>query len=367
MPDKLCRWGILGTAQIARKNWKAIRNAGNSRVTAVASRALDRARQFIAECQSHAPQPSEPHACGSYEELLRRDDVDAVYIPLPTAIRKEWVLRSAEAGKHLLCEKPCGVTAGDVREMLEACRRHNVQFMDGVMFMHSARLPLLRELLDDGRTIGQIKRIAAQFSFRAPDDFLQQNIRAQGGLEPLGCLGDLGWYTIRFALWTMNNQLPERVCGRMLAEHGPAGRGVPMEFAADLFFPGGVSAAFYCSFLTEHQQWANVSGTKGFVHVPDFVLPFFGNQVACTATNAVYSIHGCDFNMEDHTRRHAVPEYSNSFASSQEAQMIRRFAELALSGRPDQAWGDTALKTQQILDACLASARDDGRPVALAR
>src|SRR6266550_2157046 len=98
MSTALCRWGILGTANIARKNWLAIRNAGNSTLVAVASRDLGRARQFIADCQAAAPLTSVPAACGSYGELLDRRDVDAVYIPLPTGIRKEWVLRAAEAG-----------------------------------------------------------------------------------------------------------------------------------------------------------------------------------------------------------------------------------------------------------------------------
>jgi hypothetical protein len=139
MEPRTCRWGILGTAGIARKNWQAIKLAGNSSLTALASRSLDRSRQFIAECQAARPLPSTPAAVGSYDELLRRKDVDAVYLPLPTGLRKEWVLKAAEAGKHVLVEKPVGVTAADVRDMLAACERNRVQFMDGVMFMHSRR------------------------------------------------------------------------------------------------------------------------------------------------------------------------------------------------------------------------------------
>ena len=78
------------------------------------------------------------------------------------------------------------------------------------MFMHSQRLPLLRQVLDDGQSIGTVRRIASQFSFLARDDFLTQNIRVSSDLEPLGCLGDLGWYNIRFSLWVMNEQLPGR-------------------------------------------------------------------------------------------------------------------------------------------------------------
>src|ERR1700679_3186933 len=93
-----CRWGILGTANIARKNWHAIRNAGNATLVAVASRDRGRSQKFIDECQAEVPWSTAPAPCGSYEELLARKDVDAVYIPLPTGIREKWVLAAAAAG-----------------------------------------------------------------------------------------------------------------------------------------------------------------------------------------------------------------------------------------------------------------------------
>src|SRR6188474_116084 len=139
MSTSTCRWGILGAAFIARKNWQAIRDAGNARLVAVASRDLARAQAFIAECQSSAPHPVVPEAMDSYEALLARSDIDAVYIPLPTGLRKEWVIRAAQAGKHVLIEKPAGCAAADVEEMIAVCERHRVQFMDGVMFMHGRR------------------------------------------------------------------------------------------------------------------------------------------------------------------------------------------------------------------------------------
>ena len=318
--------------------------------------------RLSAACAPFAPPP---RTFGSYAELLASDAVNAVYVPLPTAVRKAWLIRAAEAGKHVLSEKPVAVAAGDAREILAACRRNNVQFMDGVMFMHSRRLDRIREVLGDGESVGEIRRIVAQFSFRSPPEFFQGNIRAHSGLEPLGCLGDLGWYCIRFALCMLDGKLPSRVCGRLLASHGrpdsPAK--VPTEFSAELFFPEGASASIYCSFLAETQQWANVSGTKGFIHVPDFVLPHYGAEAAFEVSNPVFHAAGCDFNMEDHTRRVAVREYSNSAPNSQEANMFRNFAALALSGRPGDAWGAIALKTQQVLDGCLQSAASEGRTV----
>jgi predicted dehydrogenase len=365
---RVCRWGILGTAGIARKNWQAIALAGNATVTAVASRRLERSRQFVAECQAARPLPSAPAAVAGYDELLARSDVDAVYIPLPTGLRKEWVVKAAEAGKHVLVEKPVGVTAADVRDMLAACERNHVQLMDGVMFMHSRRLEALRRTLDDGESVGRVRRVVAQFSFEAPEGFVQENIRGDSRLEPHGCLGDLGWYTIRFALWVMQFELPTEVSARVLDEAGRKDRAdkVPFEVSADLLFPGGVSAALYCSFQTENQQWANVSGTKGFVHLPDFVLPFFGDEVGFDVTRSVFQVQGCDFDMQRRTRRVVVPEYSNSHATAQEAGMFRTFSSLVTAGRRDPQWGEMALATQLVMDACVRSARES-RPVAVER
>jgi len=367
MSRAICRWGILGAAGVARKNWLAMRNAENCTLTAVAGRDPERCRRFIADCQRHAPFDPPPHAFGSYEELLAGDTVDAVYAPLPTVVRKAWLIRAAEAGKHVLSEKPVAATAGDVREILAACRHNGVQFMDGVMFVHSRRLDRIREALADGQSVGQIRRIASHFSFGAPPEFFQRDIRTHSGLEPLGCLGDLGWYCIRFTLCMLDGKLPTRVCGHLLASHArpdsPAA--VPTEFSAEMFFPEGVSASLYCSFLAEIQQWASVGGTKGCIHVPDFVLPHYAAEVGFEVSNPVFHVAGCDFNMEDHRRRVAVPEYGNSSPNSQEANMFRKFAALALSGRPDESWGTMVLKTQQVLDACLQSAASAGRLVAI--
>ena len=303
-------------------------------------------RRFIAECQQSLPFDPPPRALGSYAELLAATDVDAVYIPLPTVVRKAWAIRAAEAGKHVLLEKPVGATPHDVEEILAACRRCGVQLMDGVMFMHSRRMEHIREILADGQSIGPLKRITSQFSFGVASQSLARNIRAHSQLEPLGCLGDLGWYCIRFILWTMNWQLPERVVGHLLAEHrrvdSPAA--VPTDFSAELLFAGGVSASFYCSFLADIQQWVHITGTKGSLYVPDFVLPWHGNELDFTVSNPVHTITGCDFNLAEHPRRFTIREDSNSTENSQEANMFRHFAQLALAGRPDESWGEMALR-----------------------
>lgn len=365
MSEGRCRWGILGTAMIARKNWDAIRNSGNGNVQAVASRSEERAQQFIDECQASRPVSHNPVAVGSYDELIQRDDLDAIYIPLPTGMRKDWVIKAAEAGKHVLCEKPCAVTADDLAEMIDACKQNNVQFMDGVMYVHSKRMDALRAAIDDGQSVGRLKRIQSHFSFCAPEDFMQDNIRLSSDLEPHGCLGDLGWYTIRLSLFANNYQMPKQVIGRQLEEHlrGDSPSPVPMEFSGELLFEDGVSAGFYNSFLTEHQQLVHISGSKGNISYNDFVLPWAGNELSFEVNNAVFNFQDCVCYMEKHTKTEYIAEFSNNDPGAQETNLFRTFNELALSGQPDTFWSDIALKTQIVMDACLKSARNGSQPV----
>ncbi len=365
MSEKVCRWGILSTAGIARKNWHSIANSGNGRIVAVASRSTEKAQQFIDECQSSVPVPYPVDAVGSYDALLSRSDIDAVYVPLPTGLRTDWVVKAANAGKHVMVEKPCGVTAADVQQMISACEKNKVQFMDGVMFMHSARMNELRRVIDDGTSVGEIRRIASQFSFCASDEWVNSNIRASSSLEPAGCLGDLGWYTIRVTLWTLGMQMPTEVRGRILhgVKRSDSNALVPMEFQGEMHFENGVSATFFNSFRANHQQWVNISGTKGYVQVNDFVLPYYGNEVAFDVANHNFAANGCYFNMERYFRRVAVPEFSNNAPNAQETQLFRKFGELVLSGKQDPWWPEIALKTQKVLDAALLSAQQDGKPV----
>ena len=367
MAEQVCRWGILSTAGIAMKNWHSIAASGNGRVVAVASRSADKAQAFIDECQASVPVPHQVDALGSYDELLSRDDVDAVYVPLPTGIRTEWVVKAATAGRHVMVEKPCGVTADDVQAMIDACTASNVQFMDGVMFMHSARMPEIRKTLDDGTSVGDIRRIASQFSFCADDAWVASNIRASSNLEPAGCLGDLGWYTIRMTLWAMNYEMPAEVRGRILhgAKRPDSPDDVPMEFEGEMYFASGVSATFFNSFRANHQQWVHVSGSKGYLEVKDFVLPYFGNTVSFDVANHNFAADGCRFNMEKYVRTVSAPEFSNNTANAQETKLFRNFSDLALSGQPDPHWPDIALKTQQVLDAALKSAHNGSEPVML--
>jgi predicted dehydrogenase len=350
------RIGFLSTANIGRQNWKAVFNSGNCVVSAVASRDVKRSRQFIREGQREFPFAAEPAALGSYEELITSKSVDAVYVPLPTGLRKEWVLRAAAAGKHVICEKPCGVSYADVQDMAAACRKNRVQFMDGVMFMHGPRLPRVRKVLDDGKSVGAIRRISSAFSFCGNDEFSRGNIRLDGRLEPAGCLGDLGWYCIRFTLWTMKWQLPHTVTGRILSESKPTGgrAPAPTEFSAELFFDDNVSAEFYCSFLVADQQWAFVSGRKGWLRIPDFVHPFNSREPA-------FEVNRTEIRVREKgagQKKTPIPESAElGHPTAQNTIMFRNFANQVFSGKINADWPMWVLKTQQVQDACLEAAR----------
>ena len=350
-----CRWGILGTAFIARKNWQALRDAGNAKLVAVASRDAGRASSFIAECQAVVPQPEVPEAMGDYEALLARPDIDAVYIPLPTGLRGEWVLRAAAAGKHVMVEKPVGRDAAEVAELIAACERSGVQFMDGVMFMHGARLQRMQDVIR--AEVGPVRHISSQFSFLGDEAFLQSNIRASGELEPLGCLGDLGWYCLRFTLWACDWAEPVRVSGRV---HRVTADGVPLEFSGVLDFADGVSASFHCSFTAAQAQWAVVSGERGLLRVEDFVLPQAGRPPRYSVTHSELVIDGCRFDMQARCQESVVDEPANNAPGSQESVMFQTFSSLVLEGRRDSHWPRISLLTQRVLDASLASARADG-------
>lgn len=363
MTDKaICRWGIMSTATIGRKNWQAIKLSGNGVVVAVASRSAASSQKYIDECQAAVPFDDAPRSIEGYENLLSADDVDAVYIPLPTGMRKEWVIRAANAGKHVMCEKPCACNAEDLAEMIEACKSNGVQFMDGVMYMHGERLEKVREELG---AIGTFKRIATQFSFCGDDEFEAGNIRTNSELEPLGCLGDLGWYTIRFALWAMDYEMPKRVIGRMLTDfkRDDSPKPVPMEIEGELHFDNGITSSFYNSFITGHQQWAHVSGTKGHIYIPDFVLPYTGGKAVFERANPEFTVNDCDFEMTQNKVECVVEEPGNSAVNSQETNLFRNFSELVNSRKLDDHWPKIALQTQKLMDAVYESAINDSKVV----
>jgi len=366
MTDPICRWGILSTANISRKNWKAIRLSGNSVVGGVSSRSSDRAAEFIGQCQAEVPFDDVPRPFAGHQALLDSDQIDAVYIPLPTGVRKDWVIAAARAKKHVLVEKPVATCTADAEEMRRVCQEEGVLLMDGVMFDHGKRIRAVCDQVRGG-DIGRLRRIQTHFSFASDETFRSSNIRTDAELEPYGCVGDLGWYCVRFVLWINEFRMPQSVSGRVLTSLTQPGaeQSVPGEFVGELVFEGGVTAGFYCSFLTEHHQTALISGDQGYLSLNDFVLPFYDSKTNWTLNRHELEIDNCRWNFRPRTQRRAADEYHSGEANAQEAQMIRTFAERIFAGQVDDHFFQRSIKTQRVLEACLESAADGGRFVAL--
>ena len=356
MTDAQCRWGILSSAQIARKNWKAIHLSGNGLVRGVSSRSAQRSKQFIQDCQTEVPLPVTPEAFESHEALLACDEIDAVYVPMPTGIRKEWVIAAAEAKKHVLIEKPVANNAADAQEMLDACNANGVGFMDGVMFDHGKRISAVSEQVRSAK-LGQLRRIQTHFSFSGDSEFQAANIRTDTALEPHGCLGDLGWYCIRFILWANGFSDPIQVSGRTITPLSREGSDdwVPGEFAGELVFEGGITAGFFCSFLAANQQLATLSGESGYLTIEDFVLPLYDSQTRWQIHRHELEIENCCWNFRRRSESFHSDEYHSGESNAQEVQMVRTFADQVNSDNIDHALGDRAVQTQRILDACRRS------------
>src|SRR4051794_25162963 len=129
MSNRKLRWGILGVAHINQRLLPAFKASHTVDLKAIASRSLEKAREA-------ATRDGIPTAYGSYNELLQSPDIDAVYIPLPNHMHDEWTRKAADAGKHVLCEKPLTVKADDAEKLVAYCRSKNVRLMDGFMWPH---------------------------------------------------------------------------------------------------------------------------------------------------------------------------------------------------------------------------------------
>lgn len=335
------RWGILGTARIASKVARAIHMAAGAQLAAVASRDADRARSWLdRHTLGHAtedpklaflPAGAPVASYGSYLELLRQPDIDAVYLPLPPSLHCEWTCCAAQHGKHVLCEKPLALNFTEGERMKDACQTAGRQLMDGVMWVHHERTPAMRKILSSSQ-LGRLRRVTSAFSFNA-SEFRPDNIRFQHELGG-GALGDVGWYCIRATLWAFGD-LPERVLATARYE-----REVEVNLSATLWFRDDRMASFDCGFDTTWRKWFEIAGTEGSLVCDDFVNPW-------DAAKARFWTH----DSQGKATQHDYP------GCLQEVRMIEEFCEIVRSGRLEARWVDESLDNQRVCDALARSAR----------
>ncbi|XP_051124596.1 uncharacterized oxidoreductase At4g09670-like [Andrographis paniculata] len=340
--------GIVGCADISRKISRAITLSPNSTICAVGSRSAEKAARFAAD--NGLPDSTKIHP--SYDAVLDDPDVDAVYMPLPTGLHIKWAVAAARRKKHLLLEKPLGLNVREVDTILEACESNGVQIMDGTMWMHNPRTTKMKEFLSDPSEFGNLKSVHSCFTFAADEDYLKNNIRVKPDLDGLGALGDAGWYCIRSILWAVDFDLPKTVLALRGAVFNAAG--VILSCSAALSWEDGKVATFHCSFLANLTMDMTVIGTKGTLHLHDFIIPFEEAKASFSASVEP------EFNdlVTGWARGPRVVTVATELP--QEALMVREFCRLVQrikyeGGRPEKKWPSISRKTHLILDAVKAS------------
>jgi predicted dehydrogenase len=319
------RWGILGTAGIARTLIPAIRAVEGCSVRAVASRDLGRAVGFAREHDI-------PLSFGSYSDLLASGQVDAIYNPLPNSLHAEWTIRALEAGLPVLCEKPLALDAREARAVAEASKRTGLPAAEAFMYrfhpLYGALIQALR-----GGAIGEITSVAGRFTF-ALDDFSQLPANAAlGG----GSLMDVGCYPVNLMRLLLGAEpLRATAFARMRG-------GVDATLVGLLEFPGGVLGQLECSIESEERHGAAITGTQGAILVTRPWLP--GSE-------------GTEYLL----KRAGVDEVVHVPGAQCYCLEVEDFAQAVRTGRPTRWSLEDAVANMAVIDALLRSARE-GRAV----
>jgi len=250
------RWGVLSTADIGVANvLPAMQQGEYCELVGITSRDLNRA-------EAAAQQLGIPRAYDSYEALLADPDIQAVYIPLPNHLHVPWSIKALQAGKHVLCEKPIGLTSAEGQQLLDVSRQHpELKIMEAFMYRHHPQWQKAKQLVDEGQ-IGELRTIQTFFSYHNVDPNNIRNVAGIGG----GGLLDIGCYCISLSRWIFGAE-PQRVVS--IVEYDP-------EFETDriasaiLDFGTGW-ATWTCSTQIAPYQRVNIVGSEGQVEIE---IPF---------------------------------------------------------------------------------------------
>lgn len=254
---KTIRWGIVGTGGIANAMAGMIKLADVSEIGAVSSRRMESAQAFA---QDH----DVPNAFDSWQEMVASGLVDAIYVATPTSVREEICIAAAKAGKHVLGEKPFA-SLPSVRRITQACRDNNVAFMDGTHFVHHPRTHQINQNRDD--TLGSVWSVASAFQFNLED---RGNIRFNPELEPMGAIGDAGWYNMRAAV----EYLPPDVVLDTVSAHlrRDSETGAVISGTGVLDFTDGSTSTWNCGFDSGAVVMdLRITGTEGVINIDDFL------------------------------------------------------------------------------------------------
>ena len=325
------RWGVLSTARIGQNHViPAMQQGTYSAVTAIASRDKERA-------ESVAQKFGIAKAYGSYEELLKDPDVDAIYVPLPNEQHVPWSIKTLEAGKHVLCEKPIALTANEAQTLVDAAAQYpQLKIMEAFMYRFHPQWLRAKQLVSEG-AIGDLRTIQSFFAYSNLDPTNIRNQADHGG----GSLMDIGCYNISFSRFIFGVE-PTRVCS--MVEYDPT-------FKTDRLVSGMLSfgsgtATFTCSTQISPYQRVNIFGTTGRIEIE---IPV--NAPAKRPCRIWYA--------HNSTTDELVLDTSNQYTLQGDA-----LSRAILDGAPVPTPLDDAVANMRVIDAVYASGRE-GRWVEL--
>lgn len=332
MSHNKLRWGIMGCASIAKGSViPGIRLSDLHEIRAIASRNIDNAIETAKELNI-------PVAYGSYEQLLADSDLDIIYIPLPNHLHKEWTIKAALAGKHVLCEKPIALTAEDVMEMAAAAKLHNVIITEAFMYRYHPRYEMVKQLISNGE-IGEIRHIRGSFTFNNGDS--TENVRyvkEWGG----GSIYDVGCYPISAARYILESE-PKAVTVQAMfsSKHGD----VDMMASGLIEFNNSVGLTFDCGMWAAFRNPLEIVGTKGIIELPHAFL-------AKTEEEGYFYVY------TNSERKVIKTPYYNAYALQADAMAK------TIAGEIKQQFPlEDAIANMKVLEACLKSAETGTRIV----
>lgn len=253
MKDKTTRWGIVGAGAIAHKFAAAVKNVEGAELTAVASRTIDRAKEF-------ADVHGIPNAFGSYEEMAKSDLIDAVYVATLNSFHKPHTELFLKARKHVLCEKPICINAKEAREITEYARENDLFLMEALWTRFLPAIHETQRIVKSGE-IGEIRAVKAEFCFSCPP---APNSRLYTPELGGGALLDVGVYGLNFAAIFLGTE-PEEIKAISNVQNG-------VDYLTDVLlkYENGVNASISASVSVAKPFEAYIYGTKGHIRVPDF-------------------------------------------------------------------------------------------------
>jgi len=284
------RWGVLGTGAIARKFVEDIQSTGTGFVVACGSRATERSRSFATEFRL-------PRAYGSYGELIRDQEVEAVYVATPHSCHHQDTLAALKNGKHVLCEKPIAINSIQSKEMFNLAETQGVVLMEGLWTLHLPTVLLARRWISEG-SIGEVRSVDAEFGFPAPA--LSPSHRLLDPALGGGALLDIGVYPVALAQLLGGLRAPRIKSMARMIETGVDGTTHML-----LEWSRGIQANLRCSIEHEEQRPAVIHGTAGTITLPEFWggrTAILNNRVGETVFRDGRTTHGYEFEVAAFTR-----------------------------------------------------------------